>query len=46
MRPGEGGKIVNQQGSVARVLAKEDNYVQIVLPSGEYVKYFMNAGLP
>lgn len=40
MRPGEGGKIVKSAGSVARVLAKEDNYVQIVLPSGEIRKIF------
>ena len=40
MRPGEGGKIVKSAGSVARVLAKEDNYVQITLPSGEIRKIF------
>lgn len=40
LRPGEGGKIVKSAGSVARVLAKEDMYVQIVLPSGEVRKIF------
>ena len=40
LRPGEGGKIVKSAGSVARVLAKEDKYVQIVLPSGEVRKIF------
>ncbi|ODS33783.1 MAG: 50S ribosomal protein L2 [Candidatus Scalindua rubra] len=40
LRPGEGGKIVKSAGSVARVLAKEGNYVQIVLPSGEVRKIF------
>lgn len=40
LRPGEGGKIVKSAGSVARVLAKDDKYVQIVLPSGEVRKVF------
>lgn len=40
LRPGEGGKIVKSAGSVARVLAKDGNYVQIILPSGEVRKIF------
>jgi len=40
LRPGEGGKIVKSAGSVARVLAKDGKYVQIVLPSGEVRKIF------
>ena len=40
LRPGEGGKIVKSAGSVARVLAKDDKYVQIVLPSGEVRRIF------
>lgn len=35
LRVGEGGKIVKSAGSVARTLAKEGNYVHIILPSGE-----------
>jgi large subunit ribosomal protein L2 len=40
LRVGEGGKIVKSAGSVARTLAKEGNYVQVVLPSGEIRKIF------
>ncbi len=40
LRPGEGGKIVKSAGSVARVLAKDGNYVHIILPSGEVRKIF------
>lgn len=38
LRAGEGGKIVKSAGSVARVLAKEGNYVHVTLPSGEIRK--------
>ncbi len=40
LRVGEGGKIVKSAGSVARTLAKEGNYAQVVLPSGEIRKIF------
>ncbi|MFQ5965450.1 MAG: 50S ribosomal protein L2 [Candidatus Scalinduaceae bacterium] len=40
LKPGEGGKIVKSAGSVARILAKENNYAQVVLPSGEVRKIF------
>ena len=40
LRVGQGGKIVKSAGSVARTLAKEGNYVQVVLPSGEIRKIF------
>ncbi|MFA4973607.1 MAG: 50S ribosomal protein L2 [bacterium] len=35
LRPGEGGKIVRSAGSVAQLMARDDNYAQIKLPSGE-----------
>jgi large subunit ribosomal protein L2 len=35
MRPGQGGKLVRGAGSAARIVAKEGNWVTIVLPSGE-----------
>ncbi len=40
LKTGEGGKIVKSAGSVARILAKEGNYVQVILPSGEVRKIF------
>lgn len=40
LRPGEGGKIVKSAGSAARLLAKDEKYVQVVLPSGEVRKIF------
>ncbi|MHC4269455.1 MAG: 50S ribosomal protein L2 [Planctomycetota bacterium] len=40
LRSGEGGKIVKSAGSVARVLAKDGNYVHLILPSGEIRKIF------
>ena len=40
LKVGEGGKIVKSAGSVARTLAKEGNYAQVVLPSGELRKIF------
>ncbi len=35
MRPGKGGQIVRSAGAAAQVMAKEGNYVQLRLPSGE-----------
>jgi len=40
LKVGEGGKIVKSAGSVARTLAKEGNYVHVILPSGEVRKIF------
>lgn len=35
LRPGKGGQLVRSAGSAAQVLAKEGDYAQIRLPSGE-----------
>lgn len=35
LRPGKGGAIARSAGMVARLLAREDEYVTVVLPSGE-----------
>jgi len=35
LQPGKGGQIVRSAGSGAQVMAKEGNYVQLRLPSGE-----------
>jgi len=35
MRAGQGGKLVRGAGNVARIVAKEGNWVTIILPSGE-----------
>jgi len=35
MNAGQGGKLVRGAGSAARILAKEGNWVTVVLPSGE-----------
>jgi large subunit ribosomal protein L2 len=35
LRPGEGAKIVRSAGSSAQLIAKEDAYVQVKVPSGE-----------
>ena len=35
MRVGQGGKLVRGAGSTARIVAKEGNWVTIILPSGE-----------
>ncbi|QQG44685.1 MAG: 50S ribosomal protein L2 [Candidatus Roizmanbacteria bacterium] len=40
IQPGQGGKIVRGAGTSAQVVAKEDKYVHLKLPSGE-VKKFM-----
>jgi large subunit ribosomal protein L2 len=38
LTPGKGGQIIRSAGSFATVLAKEDKYAQIKLPSGELRK--------
>jgi large subunit ribosomal protein L2 len=35
MRAGQGGKLVRGAGNAARIMAKEGNWVTIILPSGE-----------
>jgi len=35
MRVGQGGKLVRGAGSAARIMAKEGNWITIILPSGE-----------
>ncbi|UCC96283.1 MAG: 50S ribosomal protein L2 [Phycisphaerales bacterium] len=35
MRPGQGGKLVRGAGNSARIVAKEGDWVTVVLPSGE-----------
>ncbi len=35
MRAGQGGKLVRGAGNAARIVAKEGNWVSIILPSGE-----------
>jgi large subunit ribosomal protein L2 len=35
MRAGQGGKLVRGAGSAARIVAKEGNWITIILPSGE-----------
>jgi large subunit ribosomal protein L2 len=41
MRPGKGGQMVRSAGSAAQLLAKEGEYAQIRLPSGEVRKVLM-----
>ena len=42
MRPGKGGQIVRSAGGSAQVLAKEDRYTLLRLPSGE-VRYILSS---
>lgn len=35
LRPGEGGKLVRAAGTGAQIVAKEEKYVQVKMPSGE-----------
>jgi len=35
MTPGQGGKLVRGAGGAARIMAKEGNWITIILPSGE-----------
>ena len=41
LRPGKGGQMVRSAGSAAQLLAKEGEYAQIRLPSGEVRKVLM-----
>jgi large subunit ribosomal protein L2 len=41
MRPGKGGQMVRSAGGAAQLLAKEGEYAQIRLPSGEVRKVLM-----
>jgi len=38
LRPGEGGKLVRSAGGSAQLMAKEDDYAQVRMPSGEVRK--------
>jgi len=38
LRPGEGGKLVRSAGSAAQLMAKEGEYAQVRMPSGEVRK--------
>jgi len=42
LRPGKGGQMVRSAGSSAQLLAKEGEYAQIRLPSGEVRKVLMD----
>jgi large subunit ribosomal protein L2 len=41
LRPGKGGQMVRSAGGSAQLLAKEGDYAQVRLPSGEVRKVFM-----
>lgn len=41
LRPGQGGKLVRSAGGAAQLMAKEDEYAQIRMPSGEVRKVLM-----
>jgi large subunit ribosomal protein L2 len=41
MRPGKGGQMVRSAGGSAQLLAKEGEYAQVRLPSGEVRKVFI-----
>jgi large subunit ribosomal protein L2 len=42
LRPGQGGKLVRSAGVSAQLMAKEDEYSQIRMPSGEVRKVHIN----
>jgi large subunit ribosomal protein L2 len=42
LRPGEGGKLVRSAGGGAQLMAKEGEYAQVRMPSGEVRKILMN----
>ena len=42
MRPGKGGQLVRSAGGAAQLLAKEGDYAQVRLPSGEVRKIHMD----
>ena len=41
LRPGEGGKLVRSAGTSAQLMAKEGDYAQVRMPSGEVRKILM-----
>jgi len=41
LRPGQGGKLVRSAGSAAQLMAKEGDYAQVRMPSGEVRKVLM-----
>ncbi len=41
LRPGEGGKLARSAGSAAQLMAKEGEYAQVRMPSGEVRKILM-----
>lgn len=41
LRPGEGGKLVRSAGSSAQLMAKEEGYAQVRMPSGEVRKILL-----
>jgi large subunit ribosomal protein L2 len=41
LRPGEGGKLVRSAGSSAQLMAKEGDYAQVRMPSGEVRKILL-----
>ncbi len=42
LRPGKGGQMVRSAGGAAQLLAKEGDYAQVRLPSGEVRKVYMD----
>jgi large subunit ribosomal protein L2 len=42
LRPGKGGQMVRSAGGAAQLLAKEGDYAQLRLPSGEVRKVFLD----
>jgi large subunit ribosomal protein L2 len=42
LRPGQGGKLVRSAGVAAQLMAKEDEYSQVRMPSGEVRKIHVN----
>lgn len=42
LRPGKGGQMVRSAGGTAQLLAKEGDYAQVRLPSGEVRKVFLD----
>jgi large subunit ribosomal protein L2 len=42
LRPGEGGKLVRSAGVSAQLMAKEDQYTQVRMPSGEVRRIHIN----
>jgi len=42
LRPGKGGQLVRTAGGAAQLLAKEEDYAQVRLPSGEVRRVFLD----